>query len=308
MRGGGQGSGERLKMEIFWQQLPQFVVSGLTNGSIYALIALGFCLVENATGIVNIAQGEFVMLGAMMMVTFHQGAQLPMPVAFVLAVLAGAVIGVALEEGPLRHSRNRDVLTLVLITVGASIVFKGAGMLLWGKGVRILPPLGGQAPILFMNAAILPQTLWILGLCLTIVGALYSFFHRTLLGKAVRAVADNPEGAVLVGISRRRLVMLAFALSGALGAMAGILITPMTSMSYNAGLMLALKGFAAAVLGGYGNTVGAVAGGLLLGLMESFGAGFVSSTYKDAIAFIVLLGILFIRPAGLLGSLRVRRL
>jgi branched-chain amino acid transport system permease protein len=133
------------------------------------------------------------------------------------------------------------------------------------------------------------------------------FFHRTLLGKAMRAAADNPLGAVLIGISVRKLVALAFALSGALGAMAGILITPITSMSYDGGLMLGLKGFAAAILGGYGSTIGAVVGGLLLGILESFGAGFISSAYKDAIAFLILLAILFVKPAGLFGSVRVKR-
>jgi branched-chain amino acid transport system permease protein len=296
------------QLSIFWYLVPQFFVSGITNGSIYALIALGFCLIQNATGMVNFAQGDFVMLGAMMVVTLHHVAQLPLPLAFLISIAAVSLIGVALEQGPIRHSRNRDILTLVMITVGASISLRGAGMLLWGKNAHIFPPLGGDSPIVFMNAAILPQTLWILALSFLVLGLLYLFFHRTLLGKAMRAAADNPFGAVLIGVSVRRLVALAFALSGALGALAGILITPITSMSYDAGLMLGLKGFAAAILGGYGSTVGAVVGGLLLGVLESFGAGLISSAYKDAIAFLILLAILFVKPAGLFGSTRVRRL
>ncbi len=291
-----------------WHLIPQFLVSGLTNGSIYALIALGFCLIQNATGLVNFAQGDFVMLGAMIVIGLHHGANVPMPVAFLVAMLAVSAVGVALEQGPIRHSKNRDILTLVMITVGASISFRGAGMLIWGKSAHILPALGGDDPILLCKAAILPQTLWIMALSLLVLGLLYLFFHRTLLGKAMRAAADNPFGAVLIGISVRRLVALAFALSGALGALAGILITPITSMSYDTGLMLGLKGFAAAILGGYGSTLGAVVGGLLLGILESFGAGFISSAYKDAIAFLLLLTILFVRPAGLFGSARVKRL
>jgi len=290
-----------------WQLIPQFFVSGITNGSIYALIALGFCLIQNATGLVNFAQGDFVMIGAMIVISLYQVAHLPMPLAFALSVGAVALIGVALEQGPIRRSKNRDILTLVMITVGASISFRGAGMLLWGKSSHIFPPLGGETPILFCKAAIMPQTLWILALSLLVLGVLYLFFHRTLLGKAMRAAADNPFGAVLIGISVRRLVALAFALSGALGAMAGILITPITSMSYDGGLMLGLKGFAAGILGGYGSTVGAVVGGLLLGVLEAFGAGFISSAYKDAIAFLILLAILFVKPAGLFGSVRVKR-
>jgi branched-chain amino acid transport system permease protein len=291
-----------------WTLALQFLVSGITNGSIYALIALGYCLVQNATGLVNFAQGEMVMVGAMVMMSLYQGMHVPMPIAFLLSCAVTALAGVALQEGPLRHSRNRDVLTLVMITVGASIFFRGAGMLIWGKSSHIFPAMGGDSPYIFLDTAILPQSLWILAITLAVLGLLYLFFHRTLLGKAMRGAADNPYGAVLVGISVRRVVALAFAFSGALGAMGGILITPVASMSYDGGLMLGLKGFAAAILGGYGSTPGAVAGGLLLGILEAFGAGFVSSAYKDAIAFLILLAILFVRPSGLFGSARVQRL
>jgi branched-chain amino acid transport system permease protein len=287
---------------------PQFFISGVTNGSIYSLIALGFCLIQNATGLVNFAQGDFVMIGAMVMISLYQVAHLPMPLAFILATGTAAVIGVALEQGPIKHSRNRDILSLVMITIGASISFRGTGMLIWGKNARTLPALGGETPIHFLNAAILPQSLWILGLSLVILGLLYLFFHRTLMGKAMRAAADNPFGAVLIGISVRRVVTLAFALSGALGALAGILITPITSMSYDAGLMLGLKGFAAGILGGYGSVPGAVVGGLTLGVLEALGAGYISSASKDAFAFLILLFILFVKPSGLFGHSGVRRL
>lgn len=287
--------------------VPQFLVSGITNGSIYALIALGFCLIQNATGLVNFAQGDFVMLGAMITVTLFQAWGLPMPAAFLLASAAVALVGVVLDRGPIQHSRNRDILTLVMITVGASISLRGAGMLIWGKSTHILPALGGDTPIVILSAAILPQTLWILGISCVVLSCLFVFFRYTLVGKAMRAVADNPFGARLIGISVSRLVGLAFALSGALGALAGILITPLTGMSYGAGLMLGLKGFSAAILGGYGSTFGAVLGGLLLGIFEAFGAGFVSSAYKDAFAFLILLTILFVRPAGLFGTVATKR-
>jgi len=293
---------------VVWQQIPQFLVSGVTNGSIYALIAFGFCLIQNATGLVNFAQGDFVMLGAMVMISLTQVVHLPVAVALPLAVAVVALVGVLLELGPIRQSRNRDVLTLVMITVGASISLRGGGMLVWGKNAHILPAWGGDQPILVGRAAVLPQALWIVSLSLMVLLGLYAFFHRTLVGKAMRGVADNPQGALLIGLSVRRLVALAFALSGALGALAGVLVTPLTSMSYDGGLMLGLKGFAGAILGGYGSALGAVVGGLLLGVLESLGAGLVSSAYKDAFAFVVLLGILFLRPAGILGSTRVRRL
>ncbi len=292
---------------MFLDLLPQFLVAGVTNGSIYALIGLGFCLIQNATGLVNFAQGDFVMLGAMVAVTLLQAAHLPMSLALPASVAFVALVAVALQEGPLRLSKNRDILTLVMITVGASISFRGAGMMLWGKNAHTFPPFGGEDPVLLWNAAILPQTIWILAISMAVLGALYLFFHRTLLGKAMRAAADNPQGAQLIGIPVRKVVALAFALAGSLGALAGILVTPITSMSFDGGLMLGLKGFSAAILGGYGSALGAVVGGLLLGVLESLGAGFISSAYKDAFAFLILLGILFMRPAGLFGSVRVKR-
>ncbi len=291
-----------------WSLVPYLLVAGITNGSVYALIALGFCLIQNATGLVNFAQGEFVMLGAMIVIWLHNMLHLPLAVAFPVAILLTAAVGIVLEKGPIRHSRNRDILSLVMITVGASIAFRGASMILWGKSAHIIPPLGGDSPLIFLDIAILPQSLWILFFSILVLALLYFFFHMTLLGKAMRAVSDNRLGAALIGISANRLVALAFALSGALGALAGILITPITSMSYDTGLMLGLKGFAAAILGGYGSVPGAVAGGLLLGVLESLGAGMISSAYKDAIAFLLLLAILFVRPAGLLGKVHVRRL
>ncbi|MCE5334750.1 MAG: branched-chain amino acid ABC transporter permease [Desulfobacteraceae bacterium] len=291
-----------------WSLIPHLLVAGITNGSIYALIALGYCLIHNATGLVNFAQGEFVMLGAMIVVSLHNGLHIPLPVAFALAVGLVAATGILLERGPIRHSRNRDILTLVMITIGASIAFRGASMMVWGKSAHILPSLGGDSPLILFNAAILPQSLWILGFSILVLGMLYFFFHMTLVGKAMRAVSDNRLGATLIGISPGKLVALAFAMSGALGALAGILITPITSMSYDAGVMLGLKGFSAAILGGYGSVPGAVVGGVLLGVLESLGSGLISSAYKDAIAFLLLLAILFVRPAGLFGKLHVKRL
>lgn len=293
---------------MFWSLVPHLLIAGITNGSIYAFIALGFCLIQNATGLVNFAQGEFVMLGAMIVVWLHGGLHFPLYLAFPLSILLTAMIGVALERGPIRHSRNRDILTLVMITVGASIAFRGGSMMLWGKSAHTLPSLGGDTPFIIFNAAVLPQSLWILAFSVLVLGSLYFFFHMTLLGKAMRAVSDNQLGAALIGISAKKLVALAFALSGAMGALAGILVTPITSMSYDAGLMLGLKGFSAGILGGYGSVPGAVVGGLLLGIIESLGAGLISSAYKDAIAFLLLLAILFIKPAGLFGNVHVRRL
>jgi branched-chain amino acid transport system permease protein len=292
---------------MIWNQLPQFLVSGITSGSIYALIALGFGIIHNATGIVNFAQGEFVMLGAMTMISLTQAAEFPMVIAFPLAVCVVMCVGCLMEVGPIRRARAHSILILVMITVGASITMRETAMLIWGKTPRSLPSFSGEDPLILGNAAILPQTLWILGITLLVVVLLGFFFSRTMAGKAMRAVAENRRGAALIGIGVHRMTLLSFILSGGIGAVAGILIAPITTMSYSAGVMLALKGFSAAILGGYGSMRGAVVGGLFLGAMESCGAAFISSAYKDAFAFMILLLVLFIRPTGLFGKEAVKR-
>jgi branched-chain amino acid transport system permease protein len=290
-----------------WSQIGQFVFSGMTNGSIYALIAIGFSIIHNATGIVNFAQGEFVMLGSMMMLTFHRFMGLSMPAAFILSILSVALVGMLLERGPIRHSRSPSIAILVLITIGASIFIKGISMHIWGKSAMTLPPFSGEAPIMFLQAAIMPQSLWIFGITLLAVALLHLFFRNTLVGKAMRASAANPRSARLAGISAGRMVMFSFMLSGGLGAMAGIMIAPITTTSYDVGVMLGLKGFSAAILGGYGSMPGAILGGILLGVSESLSAGLISSAYKDAIAFLILLLVLIFRPTGILGQRVIKR-
>ncbi|MBI4966182.1 MAG: branched-chain amino acid ABC transporter permease [Desulfomonile tiedjei] len=282
-------------------QLAQFVVSGLTTGSIYALIALGFCIIHNSTGIVNFTQVDFVTLGGMMMYTFLMGLGLPMPLSFVLGVLAVTGIGGLVQRLAIQPARSRAIIILIFITIGVSILTRGIIKIIWGKNQMALPSFSGDTPLVVWNAAILPQSLWILGITVLVVGLLHFFFSRTRVGKAMRATSFNPTAAALMGVNVNRMILLSFALSGALGAVAGIIIVPITTLNYDIGVMLGLKGFAAAVLGGYGNSVGAIIGGLLLGLLESIGAGLISSTYKDVIAFAILLSVLFLKPSGLLG-------
>jgi branched-chain amino acid transport system permease protein len=194
------------------------------------------------------------------------------------------------------------VLILIFITIGASIFIRGLIKLTWGKRPLALPPFSGEDPVKIIGARLLPQSLWIFAVTIFVVAVLLWFFKNTRYGKAMRAVACNPKAAMLMGIPVEKIHLLAFLLSGALGAVGGVLITPITTVSFDTGVMIGLKGFSAAVLGGYGNIMGAVIGGLLLGVLESVGAGFVSSSYKDAIAFLVLLLILFVRPCGILGG------
>lgn len=287
--------------------VPQYIIAGVTSGSIYSLIALGFSLIYNASRIVNFSQGEFVMLGALLTISFSQEKGLPLWIGATASVIFVTGVGFLLESGPLRRARSRNHLILVMLTVGASIFIQGTSMLIWGKESKTLPPIGGYDPIRILNASFIPQTVVILVTTTVLLILLSMLFYRTKTGKAIRAVAEHPEEAALLGIPVKNLVLFSFGLSGALGAVAGILVTPLTTMSYQSGLMLGLKGFAAAVLGGFGSFAGGVSGGILLGLMESLGAGFISSTYKDAIAFIVLIGILFWKPTGLVGEAKTYR-
>ncbi len=285
-----------------WLQIFQFTLSGLTTGSTYALVAIGFSLIHNATGIVNFAQGEFVMLGGMFMITFYSFLRLPMVLAFVLTIFCVAAIGFLLERGPINRARSKEILILVMITVGASISIKGLSMMIWGKNAMTLPSFSGENPLIFLGAAIMPQSIWIFGITLFVVVALSYFFRGTMTGKAMRAVAASRKTALLSGISVDRMILLSFTLSGALGAAAGVILTPITTTSYDVGVMMGLKGFSAAILGGYGSMPGAVIGGLLLGVLESLGAGLISSEYKDALAFLILLIVLFFKPTGILGK------
>ena len=266
------------------------------------MVALGFNIIYSATGIINLAQGEFVMLGGMMMVYLTAIIKLPMVVSFFLSILIVTAIGAAFERAAIHPLKSPSVLTLIIITVAASILFKGGAMFAWGKHTFSLPPFSGEKPISVLGATILPQTLWILGIMGATVALLIFFFGFTLTGKAMRACAANRTAASLVGINVKTMVLLSFALSAGIGATAGIIITPIALMNYDRGTMLAVKGFSVAVLGGLGSNVGAVVAGFIIGIMESLGAGFISSGYKDAIALVVLLLVLFLKPSGLLGS------
>ena len=284
----------------------QFLMSGLTVGAVYALVALGFTLVYNASDVVNFAQGEFVMLGGMVTV-FVTAAGVPLPLAAIIAVAATVGVGLLLYALAIAPARGASAVTLIIITIGASILLRGAAQIPFDKQFHKLPAFSGDVPIDVLGAAVQPQSFWVLGGTAVIVLVLHAIMEHTVLGKALRATAANRLAARLVGINITTVMALAFGGSAAIGAVAGILVTPITLTSYDAGTLLALKGFAAAMLGGMGNPLGAVAGGILLGLLEAFGAGYLSSTYKDAFAFIVILVVLVALPQGLFGRRSVER-
>ena len=284
----------------------QFVASGLTAGAIYALVALGFSIVYNASHAINFAQGEFVMIGGMSAVSLL-ALGLPLPLAAIGAVASAVLVALVVEKLAIEPARHAGTVTLIIITIGVSLLLRGTAQVLWGKGTHRLPAFGSEQPMALLGATVLPQSLWVLGGAAVAVIALGWFFNRTLYGKAMRATAINPLAARLMGISTRGVMRTSFALAAALGALGGVLTAPITLTSTDVGVMLGLKGFAAAMLGGLGSFGGAIAGGLLLGLIEGLGAGFVSSAYKDAIAFVVILAVLFFLPAGLVGARRSER-
>ncbi|CDH46416.1 MAG: branched-chain amino acid ABC transporter permease [Candidatus Competibacteraceae bacterium] len=282
------------------EQLFQFLVTGITVGSLYALVGLGFAIIYNASDVVNFAQGEFVMLGAMTAIALLS-AGLPLPLAAIVATLLTVLVGLLLERFAIEPTVGAPVVTTIIITIGAAIFLRGIALLLWGKDFHPMPAFSGDRPIHLGGATLLPQSLWVMGVTLLLVVLVRLFFNRTLLGKALLACSFNRAAAQLVGINVRVMLRLAYGLSAGLGALAGILIAPITFSSYEAGIMLGLKGFSAAIVGGIGNPMGAVAGGLLLGVLEALGAGFISSGYKDAIAFLFVLMVLFFEPTGLFG-------
>ncbi|WP_144778627.1 branched-chain amino acid ABC transporter permease [Marinobacter maritimus] len=284
----------------------QYLFTGITIGATYALIALGFTLIYNASHVINFAQGEFLMIGGMATVSLT-AMGVPMLLAIVLAVVLAGVLGVALQRLAIAPAKNADVVTLIIITIGASIFIRGLAQLVWGKEYHVMPNFSSDEPIQIFGAVLNSQSLWVLGVGAVLVAVLVYFFTRTLTGKAILATSMNKDAARLVGIRTQVVLMLAFMVSALLGSVAGIVVAPITFTSYDIGIILGLKGFVAAAIGGLGSGMGAVVGGLALGVVEAMAAGYLSSDYKDAVAFSMILVVLFFMPRGLFGAKVVER-
>jgi len=284
----------------------QFLFSGLTAGSTYALAALGFVIIYNASGVINFAQGEFIMLGGML-AAFLMTVGFPLFYAIVVALGATALVGYLMAKVAIEPAGDADVVRLIIITIGAALVLRGLVQIYLGKGSHTLPPFGSDVPLNLFGAVVLPQSLWALGLTLLIVCAMAWLFSFTRIGKAVLATSVDKLAARLVGIDTRKVLRFSFVLAAFLGAVGGVLTAPITPTSFEAGVMLGLKGFVAAILGGLGSGVGAVVGGLILGIAEAMTAGYVSSAYKDAMPFVLILLLLFFMPRGLFGGKLVER-
>jgi len=286
----------------FLAYIPQLLSSGITIGAIYALVAIVFVTIARASQIINFAQGEFVMLGGVITYFLLNVVTLPYPLAALVAILLVILIGFLMHLSVVYPLRKASVLILIMATLGSSIFLSSTSGLIFGTLPKTLPPFSGEHPLQIGGVTVLPQSLWVLGFTFLLLIFLYLLSHRTLLGKAMEASSTDSLGADLLGISRNLMVFFAFGVSAGVGATAGILITPMFFTSYSSGTLLGLKGFIAAVLGGWGKNSGAILGGFVLGIVESLSLAFIPSGYKDAVAFIILLLILYFRPKGILGS------
>lgn len=283
-------------------EILQATFSGLTSGGMYALMAVGIALVYSSTKIINFAQGEFVMLGGMIMATLYGDLKQPLSLSFFLSVLIVGGIGILVKWVIYRERREVPLVIILIITLGISFTISGIAMHVWDKNLHSYPAFFGQDPIMIRGASILPQGLCVIFTTIVLLVLLAIFFKKSIYGKAMQACAINPLAASIMGIKVNRMILLTFVFSAVFGAMAGILITPIAMMDYSGGMLLALKGFSAALFGGMGSIIGAVLGGLIIGLLESFAATYLSSGYKELITFLVIINILLFRPRGLMGK------
>jgi branched-chain amino acid transport system permease protein len=278
----------------------QLLVAGIGTGSIYALIALGFNVVFKSTGAMNFAQGEWVVMGGMISAMLF-GAFSNIGLACLVTVLIVTIVGILSERLVIWPLRRPTPLMITLVSIGLGICTRSVVMLVLGKQPVGYPGFSQTATLTWGGVSVQTQTLWIVGLTAAFLLVTHLFFERSIMGKALRAAAADREAAAIVGVRVETTVLLSFSIAAFAGALAGAIITPLTLSSYDQGAMFGFKGFSAAMLGGIGSLPGAVVGGLALGLLEAFGSFYISSDFKDAIAFAVLLLILFVRPSGFLG-------
>ncbi len=286
----------------------QYLFAGITYGIMYAIVAIGFNIIYNTTGIINFAQGEFVMLGGMIAISLLH--VMPLPLAITGAVVLTMLVGALIEILFIRWLDNPSVLRMIIITIGLSILIREAALHIWGESIRSLPYFNGNeiTTVTLGPVRVSPQVFWVIGVCGVIVLLLSLFFRMTPLGREMRACAANRRAAVLCGINARNMVTFSFMLSAGIGALAGCVMSPITYTQYDSGTPLAIKGFTVAILGGLGNSMGAVAAGILLGIIEAYSISFVPLAFQDAISITILLVILFVRPHGLFGSGETARL
>jgi branched-chain amino acid transport system permease protein len=285
--------------------LTQFFFSGLTSGSVYALIAVSLVIVYKVSLLICFAQGEFFVIGALTMVTLTSKG-LPMPLAFVLSVLISSIIGALVERVLIRPIQNSSVGNLIVMTIAISLALRGLALLIWGKESHILQPFSSGKAIHVLGATLQPQVLWIIGITILVLLVIWIFFEKTTLGIAMRACAENRLGASLMGISTQKAALFSWAWGSGIGALAGMAVAPLLFMQYSSGMMPMVKGFIAMSVGGLASIVGAVVAGYLLGVVEAYSIGLISSQFSDTIVFTLLIIVLIFKPSGLFGTTRSR--
>jgi branched-chain amino acid transport system permease protein len=289
--------------------LSYLLIGGLTSGALYALVALGIVLVYKATGTINFAHGEFLMIAGFLAYTLYVILGAPYLVAMFGAVILGFALGAVAERVAFRPLMRANMVSLVLATVGMSFILKGAGRSLWGGRGDYLafPPLLSPDPIIIGDIILVPQQLVVLAGAAIVMGVFALFFRLTRVGKTMQATADNPKAARLVGVRVEQVHMLAFGVGAAVAGAAAVLMAPITLLYPDIGFSLFIKGFAAAVLGGLNSMPGALLGGLIIGVIESLAGGYIGTSFLEVSAFVVIMVTLIFRPSGLLGSITVRR-
>jgi branched-chain amino acid transport system permease protein len=280
----------------------QLVINGLAMGCIYALVALGFLLIYQAVGALNFAQGELVMLGGFLGISLAVGLKLPLLVAFLLTIALMALVGWLFQRVAYYPLRDKPFVAVIISTVGVGIALRNGALLLWGPNPLSFPSLVSTEPLRLAGNMILPQHLFIIAVTLVLLVAQYLFFTRTALGHQLQATAQDAEMARLMGIPVSRMIAATFMLSAAMASVAGLLLAPVFFVTTDMGGMVMLKAFVASIIGGFGSIPGAIIGALFVGVMETFVAAYLSSAYKDAFAFLILILVLFVWPRGLFGE------
>jgi branched-chain amino acid transport system permease protein len=280
--------------------LLQFLFSGITLGSVYALIAISLVIVYNVSRVLCFAQGEFFVFGALTMIALT-ALGIPMWIAFLLTIVLVSGLGVIIERVLIRPVQNSSVGTVITMTVAISLCLRGLGLLIWGREAHTLPAFTKSKALSIFGAYLSVQVLWIIAAAAMVLLMIWLFFEKTLLGLSMRACAENRLGASLVGINVWKTTLFAWAWGAALGALAGVVIAPLIFVRYISGTMPMLKGFTAIAIGGL-TTVGSVVAGFLLGIMEAYTIGLISSEFADAIVFSVLILVLLGRSYGILGK------
>jgi branched-chain amino acid transport system permease protein len=280
----------------------QAIITGITNGLIYALVGIGIAAIFKGTRIINVMQGEFSVTGAMITVLLLNKAHWPYWLSILGGILSGAVIGMVIDVLFVRYMMRKHATqqSFILLTIGLAITMSASILFFIGRTGYVLPPFGGGA-FNILGAVLQTHALWLIIIALAITAGLKLFYHRTTIGLAMMGASIDADGAATIGIDVSKMSTLTFILGGVLGAIAGILVTPLLSVDFSMGINLTLKGFAAAILGGLTNPLGAAVGGLTLGLVESLAVVAVSSSYKDVIAYAVLIAIMIVMPHGMLG-------